>query len=165
MTVWISGFFLKDMNGVGEKWLEMDVKRPFRPSRKFDAPPSIISFHNLLQNYFHFLFYNFTKIEIKSFECTKSKPATHCFTFNLSKLYLDHQTLGRWDERPRDLVCLIEDCRISKSDIILAKNQHTPRAMLCFINRCSAELPISAKIWLSQLIFKIQNNLNLSDFT
>ena len=30
-------------------------------------------------------FYNFTKIEIKSFECPKSKPATHCFIFNLSK--------------------------------------------------------------------------------
>jgi hypothetical protein len=37
-----------------------------------------------LQNYFLF-FCNFTKIKIKSFENPKSKPATHCFIFNLSK--------------------------------------------------------------------------------
>ena len=26
---------------------------------------------------------------------------------------MDHQTLGRWDEQPRDLAYYIEDCRIS----------------------------------------------------
>ena len=46
-------------------------------------------FHNFLQNSFQksfqfiLFFYNFTKI--KSFECRKSKLATHCFIFNLSK--------------------------------------------------------------------------------
>jgi hypothetical protein len=37
--------------------------------------PSIIFFHNFLQN----------SLQKKSFECSKSKPATHCFFFNLSK--------------------------------------------------------------------------------
>ena len=45
----------------------------------------IISFIILCKNSFNFFllfFYNFTKI--KSFECPKSKPANHCFIFNLS---------------------------------------------------------------------------------
>ena len=40
--------------------------------------PSIIIFHNFLQN-------SLTKIETKSFDWSKSKPKTHCFVFNLSK--------------------------------------------------------------------------------
>ena len=39
-------------------------------------------FAKIFSIYF-FIFYNFSKI--KSFECPKSKPATHCFIFNLSK--------------------------------------------------------------------------------
>ena len=55
--------------------------------------PSIIFFFMisckvLCKNPFNFLFlflflYNFTEIKIKSFECPISKPATHCFIFNL----------------------------------------------------------------------------------
>ena len=44
----------------------------------------IISCKILWKNPFNF-FFNFTKIKINSFECPKSKPATHCFIFNLSK--------------------------------------------------------------------------------
>ena len=73
--------------------------------------PSIIFFHDFLQNslqkFFQFIviFFicNYTKIKIKSFECPKSKPATHCFIFN-----------GRWDERLSDPSYYIEDCWISK---------------------------------------------------
>ena len=35
--------------------------------------------------FFSIYFYNFTKIKILTFECSKSKSATHCFIFNLSK--------------------------------------------------------------------------------
>ena len=42
--------------------------------------PSVWNPFDLFSYYF---FNNFTKI--KSFECPKSKPATHCFIFNLSK--------------------------------------------------------------------------------
>ena len=45
----------------------------------------IISCKILYKNLFNLFFYNFTRIEIKSFHCSKSKPATHCFIFNLSK--------------------------------------------------------------------------------
>ena len=44
-------------------------------------------FHNLFSKILSidfFIFYNVTKIKIKSFECPKSKPATHCFIFSLS---------------------------------------------------------------------------------
>ena len=73
----------------------------------------IISCKILCKNLFIFLFlYNFTKIKKQSFECLKSKAATHCFIFNQSKLYLDHQTLGWWVVRPNDPAYYIEDCRI-----------------------------------------------------
>jgi hypothetical protein len=57
--------------------------------------PSIIFFHNFLQNalqnsfYHFFISYNFTKIKIKCFECPK--PIR-----NYKKKYcLEHQTLGQ----------------------------------------------------------------------
>ena len=62
---------------------------------------------------FFLLFYNFTKIKIQSIECQESKPATLCFTFNLSKKYLDHQMLGQWDNQPSNPAYYIEDCPIS----------------------------------------------------
>ena len=56
------------------------------------SPSIILLFHNFLQNslqksfQFIFLFFcNLTKIKIKGFEWSKSKQATHCFIFNLSK--------------------------------------------------------------------------------
>ena len=36
-----------------------------------------------LENSVFLFFYDFA--QIKSFECSKSKPATHCLIFNLSK--------------------------------------------------------------------------------
>ena len=45
-------------------------------------------------NLFFLFIHKFTKTKIKSFESPKSKPATHCYIFNLSKLYLDHQLSG-----------------------------------------------------------------------
>ena len=45
----------------------------------------IISCNFFCKNPFNLFFYNFKKIKTKSFECPKSKPATHCFIFNLSK--------------------------------------------------------------------------------
>ena len=72
---------------------------------------------NSLSNYFQFILfyfvYNWTKICSKMSEYPKSKPTTHCFIFNLSELYLDHQTLGWWDDRPSNPVYYIEDCQIS----------------------------------------------------
>ena len=62
-----------------------------------------------LFNLFSYFLYKFTKIKIKSFESPKSKPATHCYIFNLSKVYLDHQRLGGWDNQPSDPVYYIED--------------------------------------------------------
>ena len=55
--------------------------------QEYDVPSIIIFFQKFLQNSlqqcFHFLYIlNFTKI--KRFVC-KSKPAAHCFIFNLSK--------------------------------------------------------------------------------
>ena len=52
--------------------------------------PIIIFFYNFLQNSlqksFHFIFLFFhNSTKINSFECPKSKQATHCFIFNLSK--------------------------------------------------------------------------------
>ena len=66
------------------------------------------------------------RIKIKSFECPKLKPATHCFIFNLSKWYLDHQKLGRWDDWPSDPAYYIEDCRIlwnSTSGVTLERSE------------------------------------------
>ena len=48
-----------------------------------------------------------------SCECPKSKPATNCFAFKLSRWYLDHQRLGQWDNWSGDLAYYIEDCQIS----------------------------------------------------
>ena len=66
---------------------------------------------NSLSNYFQFILfyfvYNWTKIKSKMSEYPKSKPTTHCFIFNLSELYLDHQTLGWWDDRPSNPVYLL----------------------------------------------------------
>ena len=49
---------------------------------------STIFVHNIFQKSYQFIFqffFNSTKIKVKSFECLKSKPATYCFIFNLSK--------------------------------------------------------------------------------
>ena len=47
-------------------------------------------------NYFFLFCYNFTKIKLKSFE---SKPATYCFIFNLSKVYLVDETIDPATQR------------------------------------------------------------------
>ena len=44
----------------------------------------------------------------------KSKPAIHGSILNLFRWYVNHQTLGWWDDRPSDLAYYIEDCRISR---------------------------------------------------
>ena len=46
---------------------------------------SLKKFFAKIFSIYFFIFYNFTKIKIKSFECPNSKPETHCFIFNLSK--------------------------------------------------------------------------------
>ena len=69
----------------------------------------IISSKILCKNPFNFFHINFTKMKIKSFE---SNPATHCFIFNLSKWYLDHQTLGRWDDQPSVLYWRLSDFKL-----------------------------------------------------
>ena len=38
------------------------------------------------------------KIKTNDFECSKSKPATHSFIFNLSKSYLDHQAVDKTND-------------------------------------------------------------------
>ena len=78
----------------------------------------IISFKILCKYSFNLLFfYIFTKIKIKNFECPKSKPLTHCFIFNLSQWYFNHQMLGRWDDQPSNPAYYTEDCRILRLQI------------------------------------------------
>ena len=75
----------------------------------------IISCKILCKNPFNFFFHfliTLHKIKIKIFECPKTKPATHCFIFNLPKWYLDHLTLGQLDDRLSNPAYYIEDCRI-----------------------------------------------------
>ena len=49
----------------------------------------------LFKNLFSYFFYNFKKI--KRFECPKSKPANHCFIFNLLKK--NTWTIRAWSMR------------------------------------------------------------------
>ena len=52
----------------------------------------------------------------------------------------------------------------TKSERVLPKNQHTQKKVFNFENWTNGEVSKSAKIWLSNSIFYVKNQLNLSQF-
>ena len=87
----------------------------------------IISSKILYKNPFNFFFFFFWKITVytsmyltevknKKFWVPQVQASNQLFllffSIYVSKKYLDHQTLGRWDNRPRDSMYYFEDCRI-----------------------------------------------------